>query len=196
MADVGRKTHTKKWRMEKAREIIDRNKFHVSFSAADLREFADIIGVDIQDAVREPDPQFPYNTRHVLFLINGKWVAMSWRKRIQENSTPESEAKYVMRFTVSRDMAEFKRSAKPPECAYCGATDDITVDHVGVPFDDIAVAFMREHGVPDVVDSTEEGRIVKMFRDPDIEKRWTEFHTSMARYQILCRSCNASKGKA
>ena len=191
MARVG----TKKWRKEKAREIIDRNALDVPFSEADLREFADVTGSDIEGAVWTDNPQFPSDPRHVCVLIDGKWRAWSWNKAIDQNVTPESEAKRVMRFIVREDMKEFKESVKPLECANCGATDNPTVDHANEPFDNIANAFMQQYGVPEIVESDDPNRVIKMFKDMNMEAAWIAFHASIAEYQILCRSCNASKGK-
>ena len=187
---------TKKWRTEKAREIIDRNVFDVPFPEWDLREFCDVTTMDIDSAVRRVNPQFPHtDPRHLHVLRDGLWAAESWKKAIQQTHTPESEAKRVMRFLVRDDMQDFKEAMQPLECEYCGAIDDLTVDHVSPPFDVIANDFIALYGTPEVTDNPQTDKVVKVFSDADLEAGWVSFHASRAMYQILCRSCNASKGR-
>lgn len=186
---------TKKWRLEKAREIIDRNKMDVPFGELDLLEFSQVVQQDIDGAVRRVNPQFP-NTdpRHLHTLIGGVWDARSWRKMIEQTQTPESEAKRVMRFLVRDDLLDFMSAVEPKECAKCGAVDDLTVDHVAPPFSAIAEEFIAQNGLPDIVDNPCANMVVKCFLNEELEADWVQFHAERAVYQVLCRSCNASKG--
>jgi hypothetical protein len=185
---------TKKWRMEKAREIIDRNFMHVPFGFDDLTEFSFVCGHEITGAVRKINPEFPNDHRHLHTEIDGVWAARSWRKLI----TPLSElqrAKTIMRAVIRTDIREYMESAEPQECAQCESVDDLTVDHVAPPFDYIAAAFIEENGIPEIHIPENPFNIIDRFECPDLEAKWIAFHASMACYQILCRSCNASKGK-
>jgi len=188
------KKATKKWRIEKAREIIDRNKIDVLFPDEDVYEFSEVCQVEIQAAVRKINPQFKSDPRHLHTLIDGVWDARSWRKFIT-SLTPEQECKRVMRHVVWDDMRDFLSSVSPKQCQFCKSEYDITVDHVSPPFDEIANDFIAEFGLPKVIGSPDPSIVVNIFEDGEAEYQWAQFHAERAVYQLLCRSCNASKGK-
>ena len=188
------KKMTKKFRMEKAREIIDRNEIDVPFPDDDVEEFAAICQHPITAAVRRRNPEFPNDYRHLHTEIEGVWAARSWRKLITP-LTPEQQAKTIMRSIVKEDMKEYLSSASPQECMNCESLDDLTVDHVHPPFDDIALEFFGIYGIPEIEIPDDNFRVLDRFADPNLEAYWIAFHASRATYQILCRSCNASKGK-
>lgn len=188
------KKATKKWRLEKAREIIDRNKMDVPFSEPDLIEFSMVVEQEVEGAIRRVNPQFPTDPRHLHTLIDGVWEARSWRKMIEQTHTPESEAKRVMRFLVRNDISDFMSCAEPKECWQCETIHDLTVDHVAPPFNAIADEFIYTYGLPEIVDNPCANMVVKKFHSDDLEEKWVQFHAERAVYQILCRSCNASKG--
>lgn len=185
---------TKKWRMEMARLIIDRNFIDQPFPASDVFDFAEICQQPITGAIRKINPQYPSDPRHLHTEIDGQWAARSWREFIMPSS-PKVRAKKAMRHVVVEDMRDFLSSVTPAECAMCGTDNDLTVDHVAPPFDDIANAFIEERGIPSIVDSSNPNIVVNMFESMDEEAYWIAFHAARASYQVLCRSCNSSKGK-
>ena len=185
---------TKKWRTEKAREIIDRNVIGVHFCEYDLEEFSEVCQVEIDGAVRMINPQFYSDPRHLHTLIDGEWDARSWRKFITA-LTPEQEAKRVMRNAVWSDLKDFREAMEPSECAICETEENLTTDHVAPPFDDIALDFFSCYGVPKVVGHSDKSIVVNIFEDGQLEGKWIHFHAERAVYQILCRSCNVRKGK-
>lgn len=184
---------TKKAREEKAREIIDRNALDVPFSKQDVFEFSTACQEYIAGVVRKVNPQFPKDHRHLHMLIDGVWQNKSWRKMIYPISK-EQDAKRIMRHAVRMDMMDFMDATSDKFCQHCFTEENLTVDHVSPPFDDIANEFIKTHGVPEL-DDPPRGQVINLFRDMDIEAAWVSFHASHACYQILCRSCNASKGK-
>lgn len=189
------KAMTKKARIEKARQIIDRNYLEIPFCDYDVQCFAVVCDKEIQGAVRKINPQFPTSDpRHLHTLIDGVWDARSWRKWINPLS-PVQEVKRVMRFCVSEDMREFMECCEIHECDSCGSTKDLTVDHVAPPFDDIANLFIEQNGLPEIIGPRDLSRIINEFLDMNIQAAWVAFHASQATYQILCRSCNSSKGR-
>lgn len=185
---------TKKARIEKAREIIDRNELNVPFPDGDVQEFAAVCQQPITAAIRRMNPLFPNDYRHLHTEIDGVWAARSWRKLISP-ITPLQQAKIIMRHSIWQDMRDFSSCATPQECASCGAVDDITVDHVWPPFDHIAMEFIEAHGVPEIEIPDDNFRVLDRFADAELEGKWVHFHAERAVYQLLCRSCNASKGK-
>jgi len=66
---------------------------------------------------------------------------------------------------------------------------------VSPPFDEIANDFIAEFGLPKVIGSPDPSIVVNIFEDGEAEYQWAQFHAERAVYQLLCRSCNASKGK-
>ena len=185
---------TKKWRLEKAREIIDRNIMNVPFNHNDTSEFAEVCEQPITGAVRKINPQYPTDPRHLHTEINGVWAARSWRQFIYPLS-PLQKAKSIMRHVISEDLRDYASCAEPKECAICKSSEDITVDHVAPPFDDIAKEFISLYGVPEMQEPKTLLDVVNCFADVGVEARWIEFHASRACYQLLCRSCNSRKGK-
>lgn len=189
------KKQTKKDRLESAREIIDRNAIDVPFPYDDVECFSVVCDRDIDGAVRRVNPQFPNSDpRHLHTLIGGIWEARSWRKWINP-LTPEQEAKLIMRHVVYSDMRGFRLSQEPQECAACGAVDDLTTDHFAPPFDEIASGFILENGLPEIVGPSEKTKVVSEFANFAVKAKWIAYHAALATYQILCRSCNSSKGK-
>lgn len=181
--------------MEKAREIIDRNKVGVLFSDDDVEEFGDVCQMPVEAAIRAINPQFPRtDPRHLRTMIDGVWEARSWRKWINKVS-PEQEAKRAMRFAVRDDIKDFRDCVSPECCQKCGSFDDLTVDHKWPPFDHIANEFIKAYGFPKIIGSPDPLVVVNMMEDQELEGKWVHYHAENAVYQLLCRSCNASKGK-
>lgn len=183
---------TKKARIEKAREIIDRNLMDVPFSADDWDEFRSVTGIEADGAIRRVNPSYPTtDPRHVRFIINGEEVPISWRKSI-EGRDPKKDLTAAMRLAVSPCLREY-RDAVDPACNHCGSADYPTVDHVWPPFDHIMQEFIDTCGPVEL--KNEQNGIGHVIADINVEADWVAFHASRASYQILCRSCNASKGK-
>src|SRR5690554_86566 len=186
---------TKKARIERARDVIDRNVIGVPFNSADLLALQEATRYLMEGAKRMVNPQFPSDPRHLHIIEEGgnDWTAWSWKKAI-EGSNPVQEAKKVMRFCVAPDLQEFRYSIDDPECAHCGSKEHLTVDHVNPPFDDIANEFIEAHGLPEIVDPAP-GQVVNQFASIELEAAWVIHHAERSVYQILCRSCNSTKGK-
>lgn len=186
-----------------AREIIDRYAIGVPFSEGDLRELADLTDTELRYAVRQKNPMFPGDRRH-LHVIAYDWLEpqqWSWRSALQiAHSRDPEEARanrerqkvmFALRFAVKSDMDDFRSACIPAECAVCGAIDDLTTDHVTPPFVAIAREFLKIHPVIEL--RTVQG-CGDLIASPDIEAEWIAFHAARAVYQLLCRSCNSSKG--
>jgi hypothetical protein len=183
---------TKTWRTAQARAIIDRNVIGVEFTPMDVAEMNAVLETQCDGFVRRKNPRYPTDPRHLYALTGGMWDSLSWKKAISPID-PLTEANKVCRASIAPDMAEFISSQDDQSCRACGVTDDLTTDHTPA-FDDIFTAYIDAHGVPEVIDSPD--GVGKMFKDIDAEAAWIAFHQSRVVYlQILCRPCNASKGK-
>lgn len=182
---------TKKARKERARALIDANLIDVPFSQQDTVLMNGLLGVEFDGYVRRHNFDFPTDPRHLHALAGGQWKSFSWNKAISPINETQN-AKRVMREIVREDMRDFL-STQEPACAHCGADDDLTVDHTP-PFDEIANEFIAQFGIPEIVATTCGG--ANTFADDNMVDEWIPFHASRVSYlQVLCRSCNSSKGK-
>lgn len=185
---------TKKARKEQAQAIIDRNVIGIEFCDADIAEMNEVLGCDHHGYKRMRNPDFK-DPRHLHVLRDGQWRAFSWNKAISPRSQTQ-EVKKVMRESVRSALAEFRDECYDHPCAYehlspCGG--DMTADHVGKPFDDLADEFLRIYGEPELERAASD--VGYRFVDMDLEATWFEFHQAHAVLQMVCRSHNASKGK-
>jgi hypothetical protein len=180
---------TKKQRKLFARALIDAQPLYKPFSKRDTEVFAWLVDEDIPDAVKVRNPEYPKDTRHI--YVDGE--SFSWVGRIDEID-PVQKLKRIMRSIIAPDMREFLSDNYACECAFCGATNDLTVDHADLPFDTIASQFIRQH--PNITLEKKDNGVGHRFACTNLEAEWIAFHASLAGdYQVLCRSCNASKGK-
>lgn len=183
---------TKKYRTELARSIIDRNVLNVPFSAEDTQQLNEALCTSFDGFVRRRNPQYPSDPRHLHGCTFGEYAAFSWLKAISPVSEIQ-DVKTVMREAIAPCLCEFMESQDEPSCEHCGATERLTVDH-NPHFDGIALSYLADHGVPRIIDAP--NGVGNVFESIDVEARWISYHASkITRYAILCRSCNASKGK-
>lgn len=180
---------SKKLRKTFTRALIDIQEIGKPFSKGDLAAFKCLVGIEAANVVKIPNPEFPQDTRHI--KVDGK--PFSWNRAI-DGYDEIIYLKKAMRDIISLDLRDFLSAADPCECAFCGAVDDLTVDHAEIPFDTIASNFIERHG-PIELDQTS-SRVSGKFADMDIEAEWIAYHATNATYQVLCRSCNARKGKS
>lgn len=184
---------TKKDRIARCREIIDTNTYHGDFSPEHLAEFIALTGLEGVTAIqRRPNPKYPSDTRHLYGCKNGQWESMSWLKAITPRKPLQLE-KEVMRSVIAPDIVEYRDSCGIEACEHCGSEEYLQVDHSNPAFDDIALAFIDQFGAPQTEPCS--SGVGYRFVDIDLEAEWITFHAVNANYQILCRSCNASKGK-
>jgi hypothetical protein len=176
-----------------AQNIIDRNDFVFAFSPADVFQMNKVLDTDCYGFIRKLNVRFPKDPRHLHQLFeDGTSEAISWNKCITPLK-PQQELARVFREAISCDTREFNEVFKPRECASCGSTQMLQTDHVCPPFSDIQKEFTDTYSEPKI-EPREDG-VGYRFADKDDEDRWYLFHAKRAIYQLLCLSCNASKGK-
>jgi hypothetical protein len=179
---------TKKLRKAFVRALIDSQTISKPFSKSDLAVFKCLVGVDASSVVKVPNPEYPQDTRHI--KVDGE--SLSWVRAIDETDELV-HLKKVMRNIIAPDLCDFLSAVEPSECACCGATEDLTADHADSPFDEIAVGFIDAKGPIALTPKT--SGVGHRFTDMQLEAEWIAYHAANAVYQVLCRSCNASKGK-
>lgn len=188
---------TKKARIERAREIIDRNEFGFPFDEQDLAEFSAITGCEIRYACRAIDPNYITNQRH-LVVIAYDWSeprGWSWRKAIQFGQDDldrhqRARVNQAMRSSICEQVVEFA-TTQEKVCYACMTTDSLTVDHVWPPFSHIVSGYISQFGDPAIVEDAGSGF---KFADPDEERRWQDYHAVEAKLGMLCQTCNRKKG--
>lgn len=190
-------TLTKKARIERAREVIDRNHVGVPFSEGDVAEFSAITGCALRYVCRAHDPNYPSNPRHTLVLAYD-WEeprGWSWRRAIQfgqhqDDQHRQAQLTQAFRDAVKYQVDEFMANADLV-CSECYATDHLTVDHVSPPFSKIMHGYVSEYGEPEIVQRNGSGFVFSSLLDEDV---WRNYHLERAALGILCRSCNSRKG--
>jgi hypothetical protein len=184
---------TKELRKKLLCELIDKYGIGVEFAKDDVDLFISLAlpQEHISGVKKMRNQAYPNDPRHMWFLIDGVWVNRSWAKWIYPKSDKQ-KLKAAMRSEIQSDMDEFRISSNDP-CAQCKSTQDLQTDHVDPPFDTIAEDFIAIKGTIEIASGPPgAGNIIA---DRELAWEWVAYHARHATYQILCRSCNASKGK-
>ena len=192
--DMRRKKLTKQRRKEICREIIDRCPIGFEFPPEDLALFNEMCGTKWPAAKHMRNEEYP-DPRHVHVLDGDRWRAFSWNKAISP-VTDWTELCKTMRAVVAEQAKDYMNETSETTCAYehkGGCNGPLQADHCGVPFDDIARAFVNEHGFPELEDGPPGAS--KIFKSVDTEAAWIGFHAARVVWRLLCRTHNASKGK-
>jgi hypothetical protein len=171
------KAETKTARMQHCRDLIDRNRMGVPFNVVDLSEFMELTGEVLLAAKRMKNPRFPNDPRHVrVRWPDGEWSEMSWTKRI-EKPNESTQLKKVLRNEIQADLADFRSAVAELFCfcIRCNGVDDLTADHETVPFDTIAVDWIKLNS-PVAVAKCSDG-IGYRIADRDKAANWITYHT-------------------
>ena len=124
-------------------------------------------------------------------------------KKIATTATPEEKhfnaVKAAMRNGVKDQIKAFRNSLNMPQICYItgsllrpGARTD--VDHVGVPFSQIADDFMFSESLKYTDIALVGPPTNKKFKDSELWKTWMDYHRKVARYSVVSASANRSKG--
>jgi 5-methylcytosine-specific restriction endonuclease McrA len=195
MSDIDTNTtygkSTKKYRKMRCQQIITSYDVETYFTPYDLHELNLLLGSQFKSAIRRINQTYPSDPAHLWVKYDiGDWMPVSWNNLISPKSERQKRHK-AMRFAIKDDINEL-RELMGAECEACKSKDDLQVDHHVPPFMQIADEFIRQHGEFEIINNDDGAGWV--FADHDLEAKWIAFHASRATYQILCRSCNASKG--
>ena len=179
-------------RKDAARSLIDQQDFSVEFDITKVYAFNELLGTEFDGFKRFINPKFSRDHRHIFALFaDGQWRDFSWNKKI----APPSEITRVyatLRSAVWQDLQEALDAITPKVCTRCGLVENLSTDHAAKPFSTIADEWLALNGNPSLVDRAAGGG--KQIADINQEASWVTYHAANAEYQILCRSCNSSKG--
>ena len=185
---------TKKQRLERAEAIIDQYSIGQKFNDKHLKEFEELTGCFFTYIKRVPHKPGQKPARH-LECTCPEWgvydAPFSWRKAVQKLSDAQYKkwvTNQAMREAIQPDQKAWLVKQEKV-CTICHSTENPQADHREIPFLKIQSSFADQFGEPEVkYDDAELRWKIKN------EQQWIEFHNGAATYQVLCRSCNASKG--
>ncbi len=189
-------------KLARARAIIDSNPYDIAFNPGDTNALSRLSDTHLIAVYRRKNRAYPTDKRH-LHVIAYDWIEpqqWSWNAAIKiAHSRDPVEARKTrlmqrqlgaLRQAIAPDMADFRAAATPKRCTRCQSEQDLTTDHYAPPFIAIANDYLREFS-PALAEGEGRGAV---FAQQDEEAHWIQFHAQRAVYQLLCRSCNASKG--
>jgi hypothetical protein len=124
-------------------------------------------------------------------------------KKIATTATPEEKhynsVKSAMRNGVFYQLKAYRDTIELPIiCSITGKKirpgQRTDVDHIGMPFSEIADSFIQSHGLK-YTDIVLKGPPTgKVFKDPVLWQQWVSYHLEHARFALVCASANRSKG--
>jgi len=117
----------------------------------------------------------------------------SWNKAIVAkpvDAKRRQDVAQACRAAIAPLMSEIRQFAE--ECECCSNTDNLQVDHKTIPFNTLFEEWFEQN--PNVDTGTGLKQIGHNLIKQEEFDSWIEYHDARADYQILCRSCNASKG--
>jgi hypothetical protein len=185
------RTDTKKWRIERVRDLLDSQQVNVEFSQWATDEMNELLGTAFDSFCKRPNLVWPNDTRHLHACFSDTWKDVSWKNLI--NDPPAvSYVRKAMRDAIRADLDDAFDAIDPKKCAICSTTKDLTCDHTDPAFVHIANAWISLRGSVELKDGPH--GVGKVIADVELEADWISFHASRATYRIACRSCNAQKG--
>lgn len=124
-------------------------------------------------------------------------------KRIATSATPEEahfmKVKVAMRRGIQPQLKEYRDGCTLPSVCHISGKkirlgNRTDIDHVGMPFSEIADRFMAANNITYTEISLKGPPTAKMFSDTALWNQWIEFHREHAKYALTLASANRSKG--
>ena len=184
--------------INECRRIIDATPFGEEMTAGNAAVLRLLTGWHYTRIRHMPNLKHPTDKRYIEVLQdNGEWITHSWRKTIVPTTEWQDLQKAMREAVAEHGMKKYRESAEKV-CCYCGALSDLGVDHKSKSFDEIMQTFVTgyatEHGAYPAIKDGAMGQGRELV-DPVVLAQWIAYHDGAADFQILCRSCNSSKGK-
>jgi hypothetical protein len=176
--------------MSAMRGIIDRCPIGGHLDAADVAAVNALTGWFCVAYRHDINPAFPTSTRCLWVSEDGnRFDVWSWRKAIEGNRNRRKDLMAAMRYAIHPQTREYLAGQVAPVCAHCGKDSELTVDHSAPSFVNLVAA----HYDDITLENQGPGGGWRI-ADPQQVEMWQRFHKEHARYQVLCRGCNARKG--
>ena len=77
-------------------------------------------------------------------------------------------------------------------CKYCKTIEKLHIDHI-LPFKDIQTSFIQNKEVPSSFLKCP-NTLRPIIKEGVFKEEWKKYHLEQAKLQVLCQSCNLSKG--
>lgn len=180
-------------RKEAVRALIDRYPHDTFFSTEDSALVNELTGWNFLQYKRVHNAAWPSDPRCLAHSDDGdKWEIWSWNRAITGVAIKQHVTE-AFRVAIATQLRHYWRTA-PSNCASCGSTEYLSVDHRDPPFSKILGAFTQQF--PDLEKSLHNKADGSgwFIEEEELANRWLDFHKECATYQILCRSCNSKKG--
>ena len=169
--------------------LIDSQPRDVLFTEDAVEEMNELTGWGFKAYRKIKNPKYPGDPRCVQVSSDGtQFEVQSWSKSVSGANHDKAALNAALRRAIAAHLPIITCS-----CEACGADSDLTVDHKSTPFIDIAKSFEGMHPDGIALCNASDGGGWRIESD-DVYVAWVAFHTAAADYQVLCRSCNATKG--
>ena len=187
---------TKKYKEDKAREIVYGYNIGDVFSREHTDLFSEFSGVTF-DWIKRVEPYGSFNKDAANLACkcdawNKDGGTFSWIKAVRQ--TRDNNYEYSVEIETLREIIRFHmkswRLKQEQKCSKCGSEDNPQVDHKTIPFSKLVKDFKELHGDLNCYKINPN----EPLWTTDLKEEWLSYHNTHADYQILCRSCNASKG--
>jgi hypothetical protein len=175
------------------RALIDKYKFNWPFNERDTAQINKLTGWSFKGYQRVKNPKWTTDMRCLAHTSDGqKWEIWSWNKAV-DNYGSFGDMLEAMRLAVQYQIRKFAASAQE-QCAVCGSTECLAIDHKDVPFIVLVRDFIKANPNMNEAIENDASGAGWYIKDLDVKDTWVRFHKVNATYQVLCRSCNSKKG--
>lgn len=121
---------------------------------------------------------------------------VSWVDCTKQVNTVHDKLGEAMRAAIASQIHSFSNSCENSVCVECSSEENICVDHKTTSFIDLKNTFINNLKVSVPTEFyRNKFSIHEFLPDSDFSYDWQEYHHDNADFQLLCRSCNSSKGK-
>jgi hypothetical protein len=159
------------------------------------------IGCGVNYFIIEPNRLNPTGNGVYIIRNDGSCIDFSWRLCCGKNknaSTYNYNLTFAMRNAVKEYTIGYKQSHEL-KCEVCLITNleysQYHVDHKTTPFSLIVEQFLQVNKCNNIsFNDCYLSHSAEFKQDEPIKNKWIEYHNQVADYQILCASCNSSKG--
>lgn len=106
--------------------------------------------------------------------------------------------KSAFRTAINTQTSHYYLSCNKKYCTNCLSTSNLEVDHKNVPFQQIWDEFILNNNINitniAITKSTDKKDFRYYLVDSQLNNEWYEYHKNKAQLQLLCQTCNNSKG--
>jgi len=163
------------------------------------QSFDNKIGCGVSHFEIKPNAYNCYALATDICRKDGSIVDFSWKSCAESTFKGyKQHLQSALRESIKYQIYQFREKSKSADfslcCANCKSEQFCQVDHV-ISFKSLTERFLADNKPPQKFDENLETHEV-IFRKSDkpFQDKWEDFHEKNADLQILCRSCNLSKG--